>query len=138
MPRYIRFIVAGQYAEALAVVRESIPFPAMCGYVCPAPCEMKCQLAQVADAPEAIRTLKRFVADHASGTWPQHHEIPPTGKSVAIVGSGPAGLTAAYYLAKQGHRLTVFEALPKLGGMMRVGIPSYRLPRDILMPKLKI
>ncbi len=132
VPRYIRFIVAGQYAEALAVVRESIPFPAVCGYVCPAPCEIKCQLAQIADAPEAIRTLKRFVADHASRTWRQNHEIPPTGKSVAIVGSGPAGLTAAYYLAKQGHRLTVFEALPQLGGMMRVGIPSYRLPRDIL------
>ncbi len=132
VPRYIRFIVAGQYAEALAVVRESIPFPAVCGYVCPAPCEIKCQLAQIADAPEAIRTLKRFVADHAFRTWQQNHEIPPTGKSVAIVGSGPAGLTAAYYLAKQGHRLTVFEALPQLGGMMRVGIPSYRLPRNIL------
>ena len=68
VPRYIRFIVAGQYAEALAVIRESIPFPAVCGYVCPAPCEIKCQLAQVADAPEAIRTLKRFVADHAPGS----------------------------------------------------------------------
>lgn len=132
VPRYLRFIVAGQYAEALAVIRESIPFPAVCGYVCPAPCEIKCQLGQVADAPEAIRALKRFVADHASGERQHNREIPPTGKSVAIVGSGPAGLTAAYYLAKQGHRPTVFEALPQPGGMMRVGIPSYRLPRDIL------
>ncbi len=132
VPRYIRFIVAGQYAEALAVVRESIPFPAVCGYVCPAPCEIKCRLAQVADAPEAIRTLKRFVADHASREWLHNREIPPTGKSVAIVGSGPAGLTAAYYLAMSGHRTTVIETLPQPGGMMRVGIPSYRLPRDIL------
>ena len=72
VPRYLRFIVAGKYAEALAVIRESIPFPAVCGYVCPAPCEIKCQLAQVTDAPEAIRTLKRFVADHASREWRQH------------------------------------------------------------------
>jgi NADPH-dependent glutamate synthase beta subunit-like oxidoreductase len=132
VPRYLRFIVAGQYAEALAVIRESIPFPAVCGYVCPAPCEIKCQLGQVADAPEAIRALKRFVADHASGERQYNREIPPTGKRVAIVGSGPAGLTAAYYLARQGHRPTVFEALSEPGGMMRVGIPAYRLPRDIL------
>jgi formate dehydrogenase beta subunit len=132
VPRYLRLIVAGKYAEALTVIRESIPFPAICGYVCPAPCEMKCQLAQVADAPEAIRTLKRFVADHTSGEWQHNRGISPTGKSVAIVGSGPAGLTAAYYLARQGHRPTVFEALPEPGGMMRVGIPAYRLPRDIL------
>jgi formate dehydrogenase beta subunit len=132
VPRYLRFIVAGKYAEALAVIRESIPFPAVCGYVCPGPCEFKCQLAQVADAPEAIRALKRFVTDHASGERQHNREILPTGKSVAIVGSGPAGLTAAYYLARQGHRPTVFEALPEPGGMMRVGIPAYRLPRDIL------
>ena len=140
VPRYLRFIVAGQYADALAVIRESIPFPAVCGYVCPAPCELKCQLGQLADAPEAIRALKRFVADHASKQSaesllsPQSSALcfPPTGKSVAIVGSGPAGLTAAYYLARQGHKPTVFEALPQQGGMMRVGIPSYRLPRHIL------
>jgi formate dehydrogenase beta subunit len=132
VPRYLRLIVAGKYAEALAVIRESIPFPAVCGYVCPGPCEIKCQLAQVADAPEAIRALKRFVADHASGERQHHREIPPSGKRVAIVGSGPAGLTAAYYLAGQGHRPTVFEALSEPGGMMRVGIPAYRLPRHIL------
>ncbi|MBA4423130.1 MAG: 4Fe-4S ferredoxin [Syntrophus sp. (in: bacteria)] len=132
VPRYLRLIVAGKYAEALTVIRESIPFPAVCGYVCPGPCEMKCQLAQVADAPEAIRALKRFVADHASGERQDHREMPATGKRVAIVGSGPAGLTAAYYLALQGHRPTVFEALAKPGGMMRLGIPAYRLPRDVL------
>jgi formate dehydrogenase beta subunit len=132
VPRYLRFIVAGKYVEALAVIRESIPFPAVCGYVCPAPCELKCQLAQVTDAPEAIRTLKRFVADQTSGEQQQHPGMPPTGKRVAIVGSGPAGLTAAYYLARQGHGTTVFEALPEPGGMMRMGIPAYRLPPDVL------
>ncbi len=132
VPRYLRLIVAGKYAEALAVIRESIPFPAVCGYVCPGPCEVKCQLAQVTDAPEAIRVLKRFVADHASGERQDHRGMPATGKKVAIVGSGPAGLTAAYYLAMQGHRPTVFEALPEPGGMMRVGIPAYRLPRAVL------
>jgi len=131
VPRYLRFIVAGKYAEALAVIRESIPFPAVCGYVCPAPCELKCQLAQVTDAPEAIRTLKRFVADNASGEL-HYPRILPTGKRVAVVGSGPAGLTAAYTLARQGHSPTVFEALPEAGGMMRTGIPAYRLPPDVL------
>ena len=102
VPRYLRFIAAGKYAEALAVIRESIPFPAVCGYVCPAPCELKCQLAGVADAPEAIRTLKRFAADNASREWPGDRRMPLTGKRVAIVGAGPAGLTAAYYLAGRG------------------------------------
>ncbi len=131
-PRYLRLIVAGRYAEALAVVRESIPFPAICGYVCPGPCEIKCRLAEISEAPEAIRYLKRFIVDHASRERPDQPETTPTGKSVAIVGSGPAGLTAAYYLAKSGHRTTVFEALPEPGGMMRVGIPAYRLPRNVL------
>ncbi len=132
VPRYLRLIVAGKYAEALAVIRESIPFPAICGYVCPAPCEVKCQLAQVTDAPEAIRTLKRFVADHAPREWPHHPESPKTGKRIAVVGSGPAGLTAAYYLTRQGHNPTVFEARSEPGGMMRMGIPAYRLPPEIL------
>jgi formate dehydrogenase beta subunit len=132
VPRYLRLIVAGRYAEALAVIRESIPFPAICGYVCSAPCEIKCRLAEISGAPEAIRSLKRFVADHASREPLDHLKPTPTGKSIAVVGSGPAGLTAAFYLARLGHRTTVFEALPKPGGMMRVGIPAYRLPLDIL------
>ena len=132
VPRYLRLIVAGKYSDALAVIRESIPFPAVCGYVCPAPCESRCQLAHIAGSPEAIRMLKRFVADNASREEQRFCGVAPTGKRVAIVGSGPAGLTAAYYLAVQGHRPTVFEALPEAGGMMRVGIPAYRLPREIL------
>ncbi|MFC2001498.1 FAD-dependent oxidoreductase [Chloroflexota bacterium] len=133
VPRYLRFIVAGKYAEALAVIRESIPFPAVCGYVCPAPCEIKCRLAELAHAPESIRVLKRFVADHAYQEWIQNLKLSPaTGKNVAVVGSGPAGLTTAYYLARLGHKTTVFEALPQPGGMMRFGIPAYRLPRKVL------
>ncbi|MEW6334531.1 MAG: FAD-dependent oxidoreductase [Thermodesulfobacteriota bacterium] len=132
VPRYLRLIVAGRYAEALAVIRESIPFPAVCGYVCPGPCQVQCHLAHLADAPEAIRILKRFVADRAPGTGERPHQAPPTGKRVAVVGSGPAGLTAAYYLARQGHEPTVFEVLPEPGGMMRTGIPAYRLPPDVL------
>ena len=93
VPHYLRLIAAGRYAAALAVIRESIPLPAVCGYVCPAPCEMKCRLAEIADAPEAIRVLKRFVADQAPAERPDHRAVPPTGKRVAVVGSGPAGLT---------------------------------------------
>jgi len=132
VPRYLRLIAAGQYANALSVIRASLPLPAVCGYVCPGPCEDMCHLAHAAAAPEAIRTLKRFVTDQASGDWPQQRGTQPTGRRVAIVGSGPAGLTAAYYLAQQGHQPTVYEALSEAGGMMRVGIPAYRLPREIL------
>ena len=132
VPRYIRLIADGKYDEALAVVREKVPFPAVLGYVCLHLCEAKCRRGQL-DEPLAIRVLKRFAAEHDAGLWKQNSKLaPPTGKKVAIVGSGPAGLTAAYYLAKLGHEVTVFEALPVVGGMMRVGIPEYRLPREAL------
>ncbi|MBI2906290.1 MAG: NADH-quinone oxidoreductase subunit NuoF [Chloroflexi bacterium] len=129
-PRYIRFIAQGKYDEAMAVIRERIPFPSVCGYVCFHPCEAKCRRGQV-DEPIAIRALKRFAADHAE-KMARPPVAPPTGKRVAVVGSGPAGLTAAYYLAQNGHSVTVFEALAKAGGMMRVGIPRYRLPEEVL------
>lgn len=132
VPHYIRLIADGKYDEALAVVREKVPFPAVLGYVCLHFCEAKCRRGQL-DEPLAIRVLKRFAAEHDTGLWKQNSKLaPPTGKKVAIVGSGPAGLTAAYYLAKLGHEVTVFEALPVVGGMMRVGIPEYRLPREAL------
>ncbi|UCH24188.1 MAG: NADH-quinone oxidoreductase subunit NuoF [Deltaproteobacteria bacterium] len=132
-PRYIRLIANKKYDEALAVIRESIPFPAVCGYVCFHPCETKCRRGLI-DEPIAIKELKRFAADHAKNFAVNDQETAQSsGKNVAVVGSGPAGLTAAYYLAKRGgHAVTVFEALPKAGGMMRVGIPRYRLPDDIL------
>jgi NADH-quinone oxidoreductase subunit F len=132
VPRYIRLISEGDYDQALAVIQEKIPFPSVCGYVCIHPCESKCRRGQL-DEPISIRALKRFVADHARETAAEPQVAPPSGKRVAVVGSGPAGLTAAYYLAKLGgHAVTVFEALPEAGGMMRVGIPRYRLPADVL------
>jgi NADH-quinone oxidoreductase subunit F len=137
VPRYIRFIAQGKPAEALAVIREKIPFPTVCGLVCFHPCEAKCRRAQLEEAI-AIRMLKGYAAKHDTGLWKEKLKVAPaTGKKIAIVGSGPAGLTAAYYLAKQGHSVTVFEALSEPGGMMRVGIPDYRLPKDILMAEIK-
>ena len=136
-PRYIRFIANGKFAEAAAVVREKIPFPSVCGYICVHPCEAKCRRALL-DEAIGIRGLKRFAAEHDSELWKLNSKVAPaTGKRVAIVGSGPAGLTAAYYLVKLGHAVTVFEALPEPGGMMRVGIPDYRLPKDILKAEIK-
>ncbi len=137
VPKYIRFIAAGKPAEAVAVIREKIPFPSVCGYVCIHPCEAKCRRALLDDAI-GIRVLKRFAAEHDSGLWKENSRVAPaTGRRVAIVGSGPAGLTAAYYLAKLGHSVTVFEALPEPGGMMRVAIPDYRLPKDILRAEIR-
>jgi formate dehydrogenase beta subunit len=132
VPRYVRLIGEGKFAEALAVVREKVPFPATLGRVCFHPCEDKCRRNEL-DESIAIKSLKRFAAEHENGLWKLNSkQAPATGKRVAIVGAGPAGLTAAYYLAKLGHSVTVFEALPQPGGMMRVGIPEYRLPRHIL------
>jgi len=132
VPRYIELIARGKFAEALAVIREKVPFPAVLGRVCGHPCEEACRRGRV-NEPIAIRALKRFAAAHDNGLWKQNSRVAsPTGKRVAVVGAGPAGLTAAYYLAKLGHSVTVFEALPEPGGMMRVGIPEYRLPREVL------
>lgn len=137
VPRYVRAIGAGKYGDAVAIIRERIPFPAVCGYVCVHYCEGKCRRGELEEAI-AIRELKRFAVDHDDGSWKQNFKAAPaTGKKVAIIGSGPAGLTAAYYAAKLGHDTTVFEALPKTGGMMRVGIPSYRLPDAILDKEIK-
>jgi NADPH-dependent glutamate synthase beta subunit-like oxidoreductase len=129
IPRYVRLIGEGKFAESLAVIKQAMPFPGILGRVCFAPCEDNCRQAKQ-EEPIAIRMLKRFVYDHA--TYEEKKPAKQTGKRVAIIGSGPAGLTAAYYLAKMGHEVTIFEALPQAGGMMRAGIPLYRLPRKIL------
>ena len=133
IPRYIRLIARGRPSAALAVIREKVPFPAVLGRVCAAPCQEECRRGQDVDKALHIRILKRFAADNGDDIWKkQARALPSTGKNIAVVGAGPAGLTCAYYLAKLGHRVTVFEALPEPGGMMRVGIPEYRLPRDVL------
>jgi NADPH-dependent glutamate synthase beta subunit-like oxidoreductase len=129
IPRYVRLISEGRPGDSLAVIKQAIPFPGILGRACFAPCEANCRQAKQ-EEPIAIRMLKRFAYDHA--TYEEKKPVKGTGKRVAIVGSGPAGFTAAYYLAKMGHGVTIFEALPQAGGMMRVGIPAYRLPRRIL------
>ena len=129
VPRYIRRIQEGKFDEALAIIRERIPFPSVCGYACYSPCESKCGNRQFGQ-PIAIRALKRAAAERGGQLWKKNLKVAAaTGKRVAVVGSGPSGLTAAYYLATLGHEVTVLEALDQLGGMMRTGIPAYRLPR---------
>lgn len=136
VPRYVRLIASGKAAEAVAVIRERVPFPSVLGSVCFHPCEEKCRRGQL-DEPISICALKRFAAENDKGLWRQDSRVgPATGKKVAIIGAGPAGLTAAYYLAKKGHAVTVLEALPEPGGMMRVGIPEYRLPRNVLAAEI--
>lgn len=131
VPRYIRYIREGKFTEALNVIRQKIPFPAVCGYACVHPCETKCARVQY-DEPVAIRMLKRAAREYGQETVTNANEAGSTGKKVAIIGAGPCGLSAAYYLAKMGHEITIFEALPEPGGMLRYGIPEYRLPNDVI------
>ena len=132
IPRYLRFVREGRPDDALAVLYEKLPFPATLGRVCNHRCESACRRGQLTD-PVSIRGVKRYIADAGGAKWKsKERKSPPTGRSVCVVGGGPAGMTAALYLAKKGHRVTLKEAMPKLGGMLQYGIPPYRLPRDIL------
>ena len=132
VPRYIRFINEGNYAAANATVREKVPFPHSLGYICVHNCESACKHAYL-NEPVSIRNLKRFAAEHDDGAWKANaFHKPATGKKIAVIGGGPAGLTVAYYGAKLGHSVTVFEGRKKLGGQLRYGIPGYRLPREVL------
>ena len=128
---YVQLIGQGKYQEAVELILNRLPLPGVLGRVCPHPCESQCRRREV-DEPLAIRDLKRFAADQVR---PEDLPIPAIDErpeKVAVVGSGPAGLTVAYDLRLQGYKVTLFEALPDLGGMLRVGIPDYRLPPDIL------
>jgi len=130
IPRFIGLAREGRFAEAAKVIREKVPFAGVLSYICPRFCESRCRRAEV-DEPVAINTIKRFVLETKQLTN-KEEIITSSNKRIGIIGSGPAGLTAAYYLAKIcGHVVTVFEGSPVPGGMMRMGIPEYRLPRKI-------
>ena len=132
IPEYVRLIADGRYQDALEIIRETVPFPHVLGLVCDHPCETECRRGDLQGAI-SIRNLKRFVAERDNGRWREKISVSPdTGKKVAVVGGGPAGLSAAWFLRLKGHAVTVFEAEKSAGGMMAWGIPKYRLPWDVL------
>jgi heterodisulfide reductase subunit A len=128
---YVQLIAQGKYREAIQLIMERLPLPGVLGRVCPHPCESDCRRAEV-DTPIAIRDLKRFAADQVDLDELPLPEIEDRSEKIAVVGSGPAGLTVAYYLRLKGFQVKIFEVLDKLGGMLRTGIPDYRLPPDTL------
>ncbi len=130
IPGYIALVRAGRYDDAVRLIRKDNPFPTVCGYVCEHPCEARCRRRMVDDAVN-ICGIKRFACDHATNTTPPPC-APATGKRIAIIGGGPCGLSAAYFLALMGHSVDVYDQRPQLGGMLRYGIPDYRLPVDRL------
>ena len=130
IPGYIALVREGRYQDAIRLIRKDNPFPTTCGFICEHPCEALCRRNMIDDAVN-IRGLKRMAADAAGYVAPPQN-AESTGKTIAVVGGGPGGLSAAYYLQLMGHQVTVYEMLPKLGGMLRYGIPNYRLPKDRL------
>ncbi|MCD7868347.1 MAG: FAD-dependent oxidoreductase [Clostridiales bacterium] len=139
IPKYIRFVKDGDFDAAAAVIREKLPMPKTLGYICTHVCELECKRKMV-NEPMSIRNLKRYAAEQDTGKYwkGKGKQLPDTGKKVCVVGGGPAGLTAAYYLRKQGHDVTVKEALPTAGGMLSYGIPAYRLPRDMVQEEIQV
>lgn len=132
VPGYIALAGAGRYDDAVKLIRKDNPFPTACALICEHPCEKRCRRKMIDDSVN-IRALKRYVVDNASAdSVPTPECGPSTGKKVAVIGSGPSGLTAAYFLQLMGHQCTVFEEKDKLGGMLRYGIPNYRFPRERL------
>ncbi len=131
--RYVKMIALGLDREAVEIIKETNPLPASIGRVCPHPCETACR-RKLVEQPISIAYLKAFAADAdlASGRPWRPAVAPETGRRVAVVGGGPAGLTAAYFLRCHGHDVTVYDAMPKMGGMLRYGIPEYRLPKRVL------
>ena len=129
-------IAQGKHQEALEVITRTLPLPGVIGRICPHPCEDVCRRGEV-DEPISICALKRFAADQTDIDDLPLPEITPRDEKIAIIGAGPAGLTAAYFLAMDGFKVTIFEALPVAGGMLKVGIPDYRLPPDVLEKEIK-
>jgi len=137
VPNYVAAIASGKYEKAVEIIRERNPFPAVCGRICIHPCEFKCRRGEL-DEPVAIRSLKRFASDwyfehigRAEGPFPVKRD-----QKVAVVGAGPSGLTCAYFLAKSGYRVTVFEAQPVAGGMLGITVPEFRLPREVIQEEV--
>ncbi|MCM1045866.1 MAG: NAD(P)-binding protein [Candidatus Gastranaerophilales bacterium] len=130
IPGYIALVAEKRYADAVRLIRKDNPMPVVCALICEHPCENRCKRTMI-DAPVNIRGMKRVAVDMA-GDVPIPECAPATGKKVAIVGGGPGGLSAAYYLSLMGHKVTIYEQRKKLGGMLRYGIPNYRLPRKRL------
>lgn len=139
VPAYIRAIREGRPGDAVAIIREKVPFPLVLGHICNHLCETECRRKNVSD-PMGIRNLKRYAVEHDEAqAWKKKgYQLPDSGKRVAIVGSGPCGLTAAYYLRKKGHAVTVYERRPLPGGPMTSGIPAYRLPLEGVLDEIGV
>jgi len=136
-PAFLGLMAEGDYEEAQRVLKNNLPFPAVVGRICPHPCESQCRRAEV-EEPISIRLSHRHVGDVAiENAFHPEEPAPASGKKVAVIGAGPAGLANAYYLALMGHAVTIYEALPEPGGMLRYGIPEYRLPKKVLDDELK-
>ena len=132
IPGYIALVGADRNEDAVRLIRKDNPFPTACAMICEHPCEERCR-RNMLDSSINIRGLKRTAVDEADfAAIPKPRRAKATGKKVSVIGGGPSGLTAAYYLQLMGHQATVYEMLPKLGGMLRYGIPNYRLPKDRL------
>ena len=128
---YVQMVKVGKYREAIEIIMRDLPLPGVLGRVCPHACEKSCRRMAI-DSPISIRELKRIAADHTDLSEIPVPEIIPKDEKVAIIGSGPAGLTAAYFLAQEGYKVSIYESMPETGGMMRYGIPEHRLPRSVL------
>ncbi len=136
IPSYIALVKEGRNADAVQLIRKDNPFPAVCAYICEHPCEARCRRNMLDDSIN-IRGIKRYAVDHA-GSVPPEPCAKSTGKRIAIVGGGPGGLSAAYYLQRMGHQTVVYEKRKSLGGMLRYGIPNYRLPRARLDEEIEV